>query len=101
MASMFNKSNHYNNGTNRRKGACFSVTMPYQVEKRLREIQNDFGLNSRSQTIVFLVHYYDREKQAFETIERFSKMLENIEIVENNHKSDIAKQVELPYNKTN
>lgn len=93
--AIFSKPTNNKNYNHARKGACFSVTMPYEVESRLRQIQTQMGLNSRSQTIVFLVHHYEREQKTFDSIDRLANMLEKMERF---RASDIATQGELPYN---
>lgn len=108
---MFKSYSKNTNSNHARKGACFSVTMPYNVESRLKEIQKSMGLNSRSQTIVFLIHHYDREQKAFDGIEKLAELvdkvlanessLEKSNITKVKAKSDVVEQVELPYNDNN
>lgn len=93
--AIFNTHKTSNNYNQARKGACFSVTMPYEVENRLKQIQKSMGLNSRSQTIVFLVHHYEREQKTFDSIDRLANMLSKFEKIKN---SEVATQAELPYN---
>lgn len=93
--AIFSKPNTSKNYNQARKGACFSITMPYEVESRLKEIQKQMGLNSRSQTIVFLVHHYEREQKTFDSIDRLANLLSQVERLKS---SDIATQGELPYN---
>lgn len=93
--AIFSKPNTNKNCNQARKGACFSITMPYEVEARLKEIQKQMGLNSRSQTIVFLVHHYEREQKTFDSIDRLANLLSQVERLKS---SDIATQGELPYN---
>lgn len=97
--AIFNNNQKYSRRTDSgRKGACFSVTMPYEVERKLKEIQLSMGLNSRSQTIVFLVHHYEREDRTFNSVERLAKIFEDLK---NDDGLSLPKQSELPYNKTN
>ena len=98
MAIFYNHSKN-NNSNNARKGACFSVTMPFNVENRLKEIQKSMGLNSRSQTIVFLIHHYDKEKQAFDSINKLERIVNNMMTMSKN--ADLNIQQSLPYNKAN
>lgn len=84
-----------------RKGACFSVTMPFPVEKRLREIQRSMGLNSRSATLVFLVHHYDREQHAFDSIDKLSLMVDKMEKLSQKDSALLPEQQNLPYNNPN
>lgn len=104
----YNKSNR--NSNHARKGACFSITMPYSVEKRLKEIQNSMGLNSRSQTIVFLIHHYDREQKAFDGIDKLAEIVDKVLANESNleqknitkiKSADVVEQQELNYNINN
>lgn len=109
--AIFNNYQKNRNSNHARKGACFSVTMPYSVESKLKEIQKSMGLNSRSQTIVFLIHHYEREQKAFDGIEKLAdlvdKVLANESTLEKSNitkvkaKSDVVEQVELPYNDNN
>ena len=94
----YQKTSNYNHA---RKGAAFSVTMPFEVEHRLREIQKSMGLNSRSQTIVFLVHHYDKEMRTFDSIDKLSKLLEKAEKLQKNDDSKLAVQQNMPYNSNN
>lgn len=84
---------------NARKGACFSITMPFSVEKRLQEIQASMGLNSKSQTVVFLIHHYDREQHAFDSIDKLSKMVDKMEKLAKDNSGSLLVQQDLPYNK--
>lgn len=101
MAIFNNNSYKENQRKSKRNGAIFSVTMPYVAEKRLREIQHSMGLNSRSQTIVFLIHSYDKEKRAFEAVNQFSVMVDKLEKMNLNKDSELFSQTEMPYNKNN
>lgn len=94
----YQKTSNYNHA---RKGAAFSVTMPYEVEHRLREIQKSMGLNSRSQTIVFLVHHYDKEMRTFNSIDKLAKLIEKAEILQKNDNAKLAVQQNMPYNSNN
>ena len=107
MAIFNNRNNNYKNSNQARKGACFSITMPYSVENRLKEIQKSMGLNSKSQTIVFLIHHYDKEERAFESINKLSDMLDKVLEQENKESkecitkiksADVVEQQTLPYN---
>lgn len=94
----YQKTSNYNHA---RKGAAFSVTMPFEVEHRLREIQKSMGLNSRSQTIVFLVHHYDKEMRTFQSIDKLAKMLDELKILQKDDSAKLAVQQNLPYNSNN
>ena len=94
--SHYNKKNSIN-----RKGACFSVTMPFEVEKRLKEIQRSMGLNSRSATLVFLIHHYDREQHAFDSIDKLASMVDKMEKLSEVESARLPEQQNLPYNKSN
>ena len=100
---IFNNYQKNRNSNHARKGACFSITMPYNVESRLKEIQRQMGLNSKSQTVVFLIHHFDREQKAFDGIDKLAnlvdKVLANESVFEKS--SDVVEQVELPYNDNN
>lgn len=100
MANLFYNHNYQFKKPQNRKGACFSVTMPFSVEKRLKEIQNSMGLNSRSQTIVFLVQYYDREDKAIDSIDRLAKAMADFKAVNGlqNEVSSLETQQEFNYN---
>lgn len=104
--AIFNNRNNSNKKYNQaRKGACFSVTMPYTVENRLKETQRSMGLNSKSQTIVFLIHHYDKEQRAFDSIDKLSVMLDKFMKLEQSSEisnikpADLVEQQDLPYNK--
>lgn len=99
--AIFNSRNNYQKKSQNRKGACFSVTMPFPVEKRLREIQNSMGLNSRSATITFLVHHYDREQHAFDSIDKLSSMVDKMEKMSKIDSAGLPEQQNLPYNNPN
>lgn len=110
MAIFNNRNNSNKNYNQARKGACFSITMPYHVEARLKEIQKSMGLNSKSQTIVFLIHHYDKEQRAFESIDKLSDMLDKMLDHESNQEkanitkvksADVVEQPTLPYNNNN
>lgn len=101
MAIFNNRTNTTKNFKQARKGACFSVTMPYSVENRLKEIQRQMGLNSKSQTIVFLIHHYDKEQRAFDSIDKLSVMLDKFMAMEKKDSAKLVEQQTLPYNKTN
>lgn len=73
--------------------------MPYSVEKRLQEIQASMGLNSKSQTVVFLIHHYDREQHAFDSIDKLSKMVDKMEKLAKDNSGSLLVQQDLPYNK--
>lgn len=95
-------NSHYNKkNSNNRKGACFSVTMPFEVEKRLKEIQRSMGLNSRSATLVFLIHHYDREQHAFDSIDKLASMVDKMEKLSKVESARLPEQQNLPYNKSN
>lgn len=91
------------NSNHARKGACFSITMPYNVESRLKEIQRQMGLNSKSQTVVFLVHHFDREQKAFDGIDKLANLVDKVLANESSFakSSDLVEQAELPYNDNN
>lgn len=98
--SNYQKKKNYNHA---RKGACFSITMPYNVESRLKEIQRQMGLNSKSQTVVFLVHHFDREQKAFDGIDKLANLVDKVIANESafEKSSDVVEQVKLPYNDNN
>lgn len=99
--AIFNTRNNYKKSNQNRKGACFSVSMPFSVEKRLKEIQQSMGLNSKSQTIVFLIHHYDREQHAFDSIDKLSSMVDKMEKLSKVESARLPEQQNLPYNKSN
>lgn len=101
MAIFNNRNNTYKNSNQARKGACFSITMPYSVENRLKEIQKSMGLNSKSQTIVFLIHHYDKEQRAFDSIDKLSVMLDKFMAMNNKDSANLVEQQTFDYNKTN
>lgn len=110
MAIFNNRNNTNRNSNQARKGACFSITMPYSVEKRLKEIQHSMGLNSKSQTIVYLIHHYDREQKAFDGIEKLADIVDKVIEMENKNalenitkvkSDDVVEQQTLPYNDNN
>lgn len=110
MAIFNNHTNSNRKYNQARKGACFSVTMPYSVENRLKEIQHSMGLNSKSQTIVFLIHHYDREQKAFVGIDKLAELVEKVYSLENSQarenitkvkSADVVEQPSLPYNNNN
>lgn len=102
--AIFTKPTNNRNYNQTRKGACFSVTMPYSVENRLKEIQRSMGLNSKSQTIVFLIHHYDREQKAFDGIEKLAEIVDKVledekhENITKVKSANLVEQAELPYN---
>lgn len=101
MAIFNNRNNTYKNSNQARKGACFSITMPYSVENRLKEIQKSMGLNSKSQTIVFLIHHYDKEQRAFDSIDKLSAMLDKFMAMNDKDSANLVEQQTFDYNKTN
>lgn len=99
-----NRSKSNKNSNQARKGAAFSITMPFEVEHRLREIQRSMGLNSRSQTVVFLVHSYDKEIRTFNSLDKLALLVEKIEKMENLRNKDyanMAQDIKMDYNNTN
>lgn len=99
--ALFNNNSKNTKHNNARKGACFSITMPYSVEKRLKEIQASMGLNSKSQTVVFLIHHYDREQHAFDSIDKLSQMVDKMEKLAQNNNAFLPIESEIKYNKDN
>ena len=99
--AIFNNYQKNRNSNHARKGACFSVTMPYSVESKLKEIQKSMGLNSKSQTIVFLIHHYDKEQRAFDSIDKLSVMLDKFMAMNNKDSANLVEQQTFDYNKTN
>lgn len=108
MAIFNNNRTHNTNSKQARKGACFSITMPYSVEHELSRIQKAMGLNSRSQTIVFLVHHYNQEQRTFDSVDKLCHLLERFNKLDLNkgfsdmrkadNESSFESQAELPYN---
>lgn len=95
MSNYFKRKTDSNNN-NVRKGACFSVTMPFDVEHKLAAIQRSMGFNSRSQTIVYLVHQYDQTQRTFAMVDKLEATM--AKMFELNKNANVSEQQSLPYN---